>query len=177
MGLRYRDGKKGIALGWDATDGRNGGAERTVWETLLEMVRIVIRAPASDHVGAGPGKGVWAGQSPSCLGSGDVLQFPKEDFACVVRLLLSTTGGHSLKGASRDRSRPSRPSSLNRLRELMMVYPTMKLRVSVDDITAFMESWNKALPGIAERVLRAMRRVCRREGWEEQGDGVTQLLG
>ena len=22
---------------WDATDGQNGGAERTVWETLLEM--------------------------------------------------------------------------------------------------------------------------------------------
>ena len=26
--------------GWDASDGRNGGAERTVWETLLEMKQI-----------------------------------------------------------------------------------------------------------------------------------------
>ena len=40
MGLRYRDGKKGIGLGRDATDGRNGGVERTAWETLLEIVQI-----------------------------------------------------------------------------------------------------------------------------------------
>ena len=25
---------------WDATDGRNGGAQRTVWEILLEMERF-----------------------------------------------------------------------------------------------------------------------------------------
>ena len=25
---------------WDATDGRNGGAERTAWETMLEMERF-----------------------------------------------------------------------------------------------------------------------------------------
>ena len=24
---------------WDATDGRNGGAQRRVWEVLMEMVR------------------------------------------------------------------------------------------------------------------------------------------
>ena len=27
-------------LGWDATDGRSGGAERSVWETLPEMTKI-----------------------------------------------------------------------------------------------------------------------------------------
>ena len=27
-------------VGWDATDGRNGGAERTAWETLLEVERF-----------------------------------------------------------------------------------------------------------------------------------------
>ena len=25
---------------WDATDGRNGGAQRTVWEALMEMERL-----------------------------------------------------------------------------------------------------------------------------------------
>ena len=27
-------------VGWDATDGRNGGAERTAWETPLEIERF-----------------------------------------------------------------------------------------------------------------------------------------
>ena len=31
-------------VGWDAADGRNGGAERTVWETLPEMHRLDNRA-------------------------------------------------------------------------------------------------------------------------------------
>ena len=29
---------------WEATDGRNGGAQRTVWEILLEMERFKYRA-------------------------------------------------------------------------------------------------------------------------------------
>ena len=29
---------------WDATDGRNGGAERTLWETFLEMERFSYSA-------------------------------------------------------------------------------------------------------------------------------------
>ena len=35
-------------VGWDATKGRNGGAERTVWETLLEMERFDHRAGEKD---------------------------------------------------------------------------------------------------------------------------------
>ena len=33
---------------WDATDGRNGGAQQTVWEILLEMERIKYRAGEED---------------------------------------------------------------------------------------------------------------------------------
>ena len=29
--------QEGHRVGWDETDGRNGGAERTAWETFLEM--------------------------------------------------------------------------------------------------------------------------------------------
>ena len=32
----------------DATDGRNGGAQRTVWEILLEMERFQFRAGEAD---------------------------------------------------------------------------------------------------------------------------------
>ena len=34
---------------WDATDGRNGGAQRTVWEVLMEMKRFNGRAKADDQ--------------------------------------------------------------------------------------------------------------------------------
>ena len=36
-------------IGWDATDGRNGGAGRTVWETLLEMERFDCRPGEMDQ--------------------------------------------------------------------------------------------------------------------------------
>ena len=36
-------------LDWDATDGRNGGAQRTVWEVLMEMERFNGRAKAEDR--------------------------------------------------------------------------------------------------------------------------------
>ena len=34
---------------WHATDGRNGGAQRTVWEILMEMERFNGRAKAEDQ--------------------------------------------------------------------------------------------------------------------------------
>ena len=34
---------------WDATDGRNGGAQRTVWEVLMEVERFNGRAKAEDR--------------------------------------------------------------------------------------------------------------------------------
>ena len=34
---------------WDATDGRNGGAHRTVWEVLMEMERFNGKAEAEDQ--------------------------------------------------------------------------------------------------------------------------------
>ena len=34
---------------WDATDGRNGGTQRTVWEVLMEMHRFNGKAKAEDQ--------------------------------------------------------------------------------------------------------------------------------
>ena len=34
---------------WDATDGRNGGAQRTAWEVLMEMERFDGRAKTEDQ--------------------------------------------------------------------------------------------------------------------------------
>ena len=51
-GLRWQ---RRYRVGCDATDGRNGGAKRTVWETLLEVVRC-------DCVGSWPGEQIRPGQ-------------------------------------------------------------------------------------------------------------------
>ena len=48
--LRCQDGRKGIVLGGTPlTDGRNGGAEPSVWETLLEMERFDCRVGEKDQ--------------------------------------------------------------------------------------------------------------------------------
>ena len=39
------------------------------------------------------------------------------------------------------------------------MYPLLKLRVLVDDVTAFMDERYKDLPGIAEKVLKSMKKA------------------
>ena len=76
---------------WDATDGRNGGAQRTVWEVILVEVERVnwkgkSRRSRSCGFGPRPGEGIRASQ-PSCsLVLGSALQLPKEDLASAVRV-------------------------------------------------------------------------------------------
>ena len=76
---------------WDAADGQNGGAQRTVWEILMEMERFKFQAREEDlgamALSAGPGEGSSAGQSSCGVGLGDALQLPKEDIAGAVWLL------------------------------------------------------------------------------------------
>ena len=36
-------------MDWDATDGRNGGAQQTVWEILLEVEKFVGKAREEDQ--------------------------------------------------------------------------------------------------------------------------------
>ena len=70
---------------WDATDGRKGGAQRTVWEMWKSKGRRSRRL----GLGLGPGEDFRESQSPSGLGLRDTLQLPKKDFAgalCVKRL-------------------------------------------------------------------------------------------
>ena len=52
------------------------------------------------------------------------------------------------------------------LGEVMKVCPPMKLKVFVDDIKAFLEGRDKELPGIGEKVLRAMRMEVEEKGLE-----------
>ena len=50
--------------------------------------------------------------------------------------------------------------------EVMKVCPPLKLKVFVDDITAFMEGQYKELPGVAEKVLKTIRREVEEKGFK-----------
>ena len=74
---------------WDATDGRNGGAQRTVWEVWMDIERFNgknrSRGSSGCGLGAGPCEGIRASQPPRVLG--DALQPPKEGLAGALRSL------------------------------------------------------------------------------------------
>ena len=60
---------------WDTTNGRNRGAQRTVWEVLMEIERFNVKAKAEDQravaFGPGPGEGIRVSPPSSGLGLGD----------------------------------------------------------------------------------------------------------
>ena len=97
-------------IGWDATDGRKGGAQRTVWEILLVMERFKYQTGEKDQsLGLGFGGSFRVCQSPSGMGLGDAFQLSQKEFAGAGTS--STSGVFSSKGAWRSRSRPLRPFS------------------------------------------------------------------
>ena len=102
----------------DATDGRNGGAQRTVWEILMDMEKSKHRAGEEDSgsggLGSGPGEGLRARRRPCGLGLGDASQLPMDDLAGASVGILSTRGDCSSKDVWRSRSRPSRLSCQGR---------------------------------------------------------------
>ena len=75
---------------WDATDGRSGGAQQTVWEILLEMERFNGKAQEEDQgalvLGFGLDQGFRARQPPCGLGVGDSLQLHQEGLAGALRV-------------------------------------------------------------------------------------------
>ena len=106
----------------DASDGRHGGVQRTVWENLMEMEKFNQQAGEEDlgavGLGSGPGEGLRARQPPSGQWIGawaTHFQLPKEDLAGVLWVFLSTRGECSSKDVWRSRSRLSRPSCHQRV--------------------------------------------------------------
>ena len=84
-------GNKSIELSdLDATDGRNGGGQRTVWGTLMEMERFNGRAKAEDQREVALildlAKAFECVSLLRGLGLGDTLELPKEDLAGALRI-------------------------------------------------------------------------------------------
>ena len=152
---------------WDATDVRNGGAQRTVWEVLLEMERFSGRAKAEDQGAVALVRGlakafervsllvVWALathfsfprkilrvlcryfehqrrlQFEGCVA--EPLQaimaiLPGSKWSCFLRIVLQDA-----------------------LSEVTNIYPSLKLRVFVDDITALVQGRNEDVAEMAKK--------------------------
>ena len=104
-----------VSCWWDATGGRNGGAERTVWGTVLEMERFNNHAGKEDQGAIALvldlAKAFERVSLQSC-GHGRRIS-SSAGISCVCHAAVLNTGeGCSSKIARRNRSRPSRPFSL-----------------------------------------------------------------
>ena len=102
------------------------------------------RGSRSGGIGSGPGEGLRACQPPGGLGLGDAFQFPEEDLASAAGFF-----EHQFEGCAAEPLKTitailpgSKWSCLllrivlqDALSEVTNIYPPLKLRVFVDDIT------------------------------------------
>ena len=88
--LKYR-------VDWDATDGRNGGSQRTVWEMLMEMKRFCGKAKEEDQGAVALvldlAKAFERASLPVVWAWADALQLPEEDPCECFAVVSSTRGG------------------------------------------------------------------------------------
>ena len=155
---------------WDATDGRNGGAQQTVWEILLEMERLNGKAKEED-LGAlalvlDLAK-AFERVSFSCgLGLGNVLQLPQEDLAGTSeheRAADPLTTITAILPGSKWSYLLLRIVLQGALHEVTKIYPLLKLKVFVDDITALLRGRTSYWMKWQRKVMKKLREeVCRK---------------
>ena len=158
---------------WDATDGRNGGAQRTVWEVLMEMERPKWKGKStrsrSCGLGPRPSEGTRAGQ-PSCgLGLGDAFQLSKEDVAGAADPLTTITA--ILPGSEWSCSH-LRIVLQDALSEVTKIYLSLKLRVFIDDITALVRGNIKQVSEMVKKVMMKLKEV---EKWRRKASSCQSL--
>ena len=173
---------------WDATDGRNGGAQCTVWEVLMEMERFNGKANAEDQGAVALvldlAKAfkqvslpvVWAWATRFC--------FPRK----ILRVLC----GHfehqrrvQFEGCAAEPLTTitavlpgSKWSCLllhiilqDASSEVTKIYPSLELRVFVDDITALVKGRNRE---VAEKAKKGDEQGERRSGETRSQLSVTE---
>ena len=162
--------RKGIVLVADAADWRTGGAERTAWETLLDQGAIMLVLDLTEAFERVSLPVVWAWATHFNFPR-MILRVPcgyfehprrvhfewcvAEPFQTITGILLGSTWSCLLL----------RIVLQDALSEVMKVYPPMKLKVFfVDEMTPFMQGRNTELPGIAEKVLKSIRKEAEEKG-------------
>ena len=126
---------------WDATAGRNGGAQQNSVGNIEGdgkiQWQIKISRSRSLSFGSGSGKGIGAGQSSCGLGLGNALQNPKEDFASAVGVLRPPVRRMCGRAAHDHHSCPARVQVnfllvrivlQDAFHEVTKIYPPLKLK-------------------------------------------------
>ena len=134
---------------WDAADGRNGGAQRTVWEVLMEMERFNGIAKAEDQ-----GAVALVLDLATTFGRVSLLvlglDFPRKILRvlCGRRVQFEGCAAEPLKTITAILPGSKWSCLLLRivlqdaLSEVTKFFPSLKLRVFVDDITALVKGRN-----------------------------------
>ena len=166
---------------WDATDGRNGGAQRTVWEEINGNGEIRWKSKSRGSrrcgFGAGPCEGIRASQ-PSCgLGLGDAFLLPKKDLAGAVRSFRAP--GASAVRRMCGGAAPDHHGHLARVqvelfafaycscdeRSHKKIFPSLKLGLFVDAITTLVKGRNKDVAEMAKKkVMKKLKEEVETKG-------------
>ena len=161
----------------DATDGRNGGAQRTVWEVLMEMERFNGRTKAEDrgavalelHLAKAfervnlPVVWAWAKHFSFPRKILRVLcgYFEHQRRGCVAEPLQTIT---AFLPRSKWSGLPLRIVLQDALSEVTNIYPSLKLRVFVDDIAALVQGGNKDVAEMAKKVMKKLKEEVEKKG-------------
>ena len=130
---------------WDVIDGGNGGAQETVWEMLLEMDGFKYRAGEEDQGALALVRGsvfLWCGpgRRPSASRGYSEHQRRVQFEGCAAEPLRTITA--ILPGSNWSCLLP-RTVLQDALSEVTKIYPPLKLRVFVDDVTALLMGENR----------------------------------
>ena len=160
-------------------DGRNGGAERAVWETLLEMERFTYHAGEGDQgatallldfakafervslCGLGQGISTFTQKKTRVLCWYFEHQRRVQFEGCVAEALQTIT---AILLGSKWSYLLLRIVLQDALSEVTKIFPPLKLRVFVDDITAFLKRRNKELVEMAKKVLKNSKKEVEEKG-------------
>ena len=159
---------------WDAADGRNGGAQQTVWEVLLEMERFDGKAKAEDQGAVAlvlnlakpfervslPVVWVWAthfsfSRKISQVFCGYFEHQRRVRFeGCAAEPLRTIT---AILPGSKWSCLLLRIVLQDALSEVMNIDPPLKLWVFVDDITALLTEKNREVAEMAKKVMKKLK--------------------
>ena len=166
---------------WDATDGRNGGAQQTVCEMLMEMERLNGKAKEEDQ-GAEAlvlhlAKAFERVSLPVVWAWATHFSFPRKILR-VLRGYFEHQRRVQFEGCAAESQRTitailpgSKWSCLllrlvlqDALSEVTKICPPLKLRVSVDDITALVMGRNTEVAQMAKKGMKELREEVEKKG-------------
>ena len=168
-------------VGWDATDGRNGGPSKRCgkfwWRWKDSMTKQKKKIKGASALVVDLAKAFERVQSSCDLRLGDALRLLKEDLANAVRVLRAPEACTVRRMCGRPLTTitvilPALKWSCLLFRivlqdassEATRIYPRLKLRVFVDDVTALLRWKTKVVAEMAKKMMKKLKDEVERKG-------------